>query len=152
MKIWIDADACPVQIRDLISRAAARLSVNAVFIANKRLAVLQSEYIAFVQVNPDPDAADAYIAEHSATGDLVVTHDIPLAALLVPRGIVVISPRGSLFTEDNIADQLSRRDLMHELRDIGAVTSDTPRFDETIKRQFANHFNAALHRLMKQSK
>jgi uncharacterized protein len=149
VNIWVDADACPVQIRELVARAAHRRSVATIFIANKSIPLLQSPFVSSVCVPPDPDAADIYIAEKSQPGDLVVTQDIPLAAQLVPRGIVAISPRGMLFTKDNVADQLSRRDLLSELRDSGLVTTSMPPLDQAMVRRFASQFDAALHRLLK---
>ena len=145
--IFVDADACPVRIRDLIARAAHRRGVRAIFVANKPVLLSQSNFLSSVQVPATPDAADSYIEENAKGGDLVVTQDIPLAALLVPKGIIVIAPRGTLFTPDNIADLLSRRDLMSELRDVGEVTTRTPPLDETAIRKFASAFDAALHQL-----
>jgi uncharacterized protein len=146
-KIWIDSDACPVRIRDLIARAAHRRAVPAVFVANKPIALPQSGFLSSILVPREPDAADSYIEENAQSGDLVVTQDIPLAALLVPKGVAVIAPRGTVFTPDNIADLLSHRDLMTELRDIGEVSTRTPPLDDATIRRFASSFDAALHKL-----
>src|SRR5262245_42059367 len=102
--IWVDSDACPVRMRDLIARAAHKRGVATVFVANKPLPAIESPFIKFVQVSADPDAADAYIASNAQADDLVVTQDIPLAALLVPKRITVISTRGTMFTPENIGE------------------------------------------------
>lgn len=147
LKVWVDADAIPMQIKDLISRAVHRSHVDTIFVANKQISIAESAYISAVQVSAGSDVADAYIAAHAEDGDLVVTQDIPLAAQLVPRGITVITPRGHLFTTENIDDCLSRRDLMESLREFGAVSGGPRPFDEKCKREFANHFDTALQRL-----
>jgi uncharacterized protein YaiI (UPF0178 family) len=150
--IWVDSDACPVRMRDMIARAAHRRQINAVFVANKPVPVLQSPFVSMVQVAAGPDIADAYIAENAVAGDLVITQDIPLASDVFRKGAAVISPRGFVFTEDNVADQLSKRDLMTELRDTGAITSYTRPLDETTIRKFASAFEAAVHRLSQNKK
>lgn len=152
MIIWIDADACPGPVRDIVLRASHRLTVQTIFVANKPLYLPDSSIITAVQVGQGPDVVDAYIVDHAAPGDLVVTQDIPLAALLVPNHISVLSPRGDLFTAENMAENLSRRNLMQDLRDQGEITGGPRPFDEKIKRQFANHFDAELQRLLKASR
>jgi len=147
VKVWVDADAVPNQIKDLIVRAVHRRAVETVFVANKQIMLADSPYLTSVQVSQGADVADEYIAEKAQSGDIVVTQDIPLAAKLVPNGVVVISPRGDLFTEDNINESLAGRDLMQSLRDTGTISGGPRPFDEKHKRAFANHFDAALHRL-----
>lgn len=149
MKIWVDADACPVEVRDIIVRAAVRVRVPAVFVANKRLYVPESEYLSTVQVSLGPDIVDAYIVEHACEFDLAVTQDIPLAAQLVARNVSVITPRGDRYDANNIGEALAQRNLMEELRDQGAHLSGQRAFDHRLKRQFANHFDAELNRLRK---
>lgn len=151
LSIWVDADACPGAIRDIILRAAERLAVSVVFVANKPLNLPDSPYVSLVQVSQGPDVVDAYIIAHAAPGDLVVTQDIPLAAELVPKGISVISPRGDHYTLDNIGEHLSRRNLMQDLRDTGAISGGPRPFDHKLKRRFANYFDAELNRLLRQS-
>lgn len=146
--IYVDADACPVRIRDVIARAAHRRAVRAIFVANKTLPLLQSPFISFVLVPAGPDAADAYIDETAKLGDLVVTQDVPLAASLCKKGIAVITPRGVVFTAENMADLLAQRDLMTELRDTGQAITRTAPLNETNIRKFASAFDAALHRLL----
>ncbi len=149
MKIWIDADACPGQIRDIILRACQRLKVSVTFVANKKLLMPESPLISVVHVEQGPDVADNYIVENAKANDLVVTQDIPLAAQLVPIGVSVISPRGDHYTEANISEHLSWRDLMTELRDGGSVGGGPKPFDDKVKRAFANHFDAELNRLLR---
>ena len=147
MMIWVDADACPQAVKDVAIKAALRLKISIVFVANKALALPVSDLIASVVVPMGPDVADAYIIEHASKNDLVISQDIPLAAALVPREVVVIDPRGTLFDQDNIGDRLSVRDLMTSLRDSGAVTGGPAPFGEKEKRQFASTFDRELTRL-----
>lgn len=149
LKIWIDADACPVEVRNIVVRAAVRLQIQAVFVANKPLYVPESEYLSTIQVSQGPDVVDAYIVEHACQYDLTVTQDIPLAALLVARNVSVITPRGDRYDANNISEALAQRNLMEELRDQGAHLSGQRAFDDRLKRQFANHFDAELNRLRK---
>lgn len=149
MKIWIDADACPGPIRDIVLRASQRLKISVTFVANKKLTLPESDLIKMVQVDEGPDVADAFIVEHARANDLVVTQDIPLAAALVPLGVSVLSPRGDRYTESNISEHLSWRDLMTELRDAGSVGGGPKPFDEKVKRAFANHFDSEMNRLLR---
>src|SRR5438105_4197271 len=102
MKIWIDADACPKAIKDILFRAAARARVEMVLVANRRVAVPSSPFITIVVVAQGPDVADAHIAEHCAPGDLVVTADIPLAAKIVKKGATGLDPRGRLYDAESV--------------------------------------------------
>lgn len=147
LKILVDADACPVPINDLINRTAHKLSIPAIYVANKQLKLPQSPFISAIVVAAGMDVADDYIANRAVAGDLVITHDVPLAARLVPEGVTVISPRGELFNEHNIGDRLASRDLMHSLREFGSVSGGPEPFSEKNKRAFANHFDAAIQRL-----
>lgn len=147
MKIWVDADACPVAVKDIISRAAHRKSVETVFVANKVLPLMLSPFISFVQVDAEPDAADKYIGENALVGDLVITQDIPLAHILVPKNIVVLSPRGLVFTPDNIGERISMRNLMQDLRDSGETTGGPKPFGDKERREFASSFDRALTKL-----
>jgi uncharacterized protein YaiI (UPF0178 family) len=149
MRIWVDADACPGPVRDILLRAAERLKVPAVFVANKRLTLPRSELVSSVQVGAGLDVADRHIAAEAQRGDLAVTQDIPLAALLVPRGVVVMDPRGELFTEENIAERLSVRNFMQELRDSGVMTGGPGGFSARDKQEFAATLDRELTRLLK---
>ncbi|MBI4532615.1 MAG: YaiI/YqxD family protein [Candidatus Melainabacteria bacterium] len=148
MIIWVDADACPGPVRDIILRASRRLKVKTIFVANKQLYLGQSDNVSHIQVEQGPDVVDAYIVSQAVSGDFVITQDIVLAAQLINNGISVLSPRGTLYTPDNIANHLAQRDLLQELRDQGEILGGPSPFNEKIKRQFANHFDAELHRLL----
>src|SRR6476469_3333385 len=117
MRIWVDADACPGPVRDILLRASERLGVPIVFVANKRLNLATRPLVSTVQVGAGLDVADTHIAAHAQRGELAVTQDIPLAALLVPKGVVVLDPRGEEFTEENISERLSVRNFIRELRE-----------------------------------
>jgi uncharacterized protein YaiI (UPF0178 family) len=149
MKIWVDADACPGAVRDIIITAAIRRTVMAVFVANKSLWLPESSCLSFIQVNKTPDAADLYIKENARKFDLVVTQDILLAQVLVQLGTSVIDPRGKKFTEDNIGESVSTRNLMQELRDIGEIKGGAKQFGEKEKRAFASSFDQELTRLLR---
>jgi uncharacterized protein len=147
MKIWVDADALPGEIKDIILRAARRLTIPTVLVANKNLAVGLGPHVSFVRVTKGPDVADAYIHEASAPGDFCVTADIPLAAALVAKGLTVIDPRGELYSPDNVGECLAMRDLMAGLREAGVQTDGPPPFGPKAKQRFA----ALLDRLLSQS-
>ena len=144
LTIWVDGDACPGAIKEIVLRAAERTQVVVVFVANKLLHLPPSRVARAVRVAAGPDVADSHIVLHSEPGDLVVTADIPLAALLVPKGVVAIDPRGSLYSEENIAERLSVRDLMQGLRDTGELTGGPKAFDQKAKQRFASTFDACL--------
>ncbi len=149
MKIWIDADACPSAVRDIVTKAALRLSLPVAFVANKQLNIPANSLYSFHLVPAGPDLADAYIVEHAKPGDLVISQDIPLAAALVPKGVVVIEPRGTVFTPDNIGERLGVRDLLTELRDSGMIGGGPAPFGDKEKRQFASAFDRELTKLMR---
>lgn len=149
MKIWVDADACPGAIRDIILRAANNRQVATVFVANKPLSLPASPYCVFVQVALGSDVVDQYILDQLQPGDMVITQDIPLAAELVNRNVPAISPHGILFTAANIGDRLAARDLMHDLRGSGLISGGPKPFSDKDKRQFANTFDQVLTRLLK---
>ncbi len=150
MKIWVDADACPGPIRDIVIKASKRLAIETIFVANKLLQLPALANLSFVQVALGPDVVDAYIVDHAQANDLVITQDILLAALLVPKSITVITPRGTLYTVDNINESIATRNLMQDLRDVGSISGGPRPFDDKVKRQFAQHFDAALQKLAKQ--
>jgi len=149
MKIWVDADAAPGAVKDIVMAAAVKRAVEAVFVANKKLTIPQSSLISFIQVEVSPDAADYLIAADSQVGDLVITQDIPLAHILVTKGVTTISPRGIIFTPDNIGERLSVRDLMQGLRDAGEITGGPKQFGDKEKRAFASAFDKELTRLLR---
>lgn len=147
MKIWVDADACPGPVRDILLRAAQRLRVRIVFVANKRLQLPVSDLVSSVQVGAGLDVADGHIAAAASSGDLAVTQDIPLAALLVPKGVVVLDPRGERFSEENISERLSVRNFMQELREAGVATGGPSAFSAQDRQQFAAALDRELSRL-----
>ena len=149
MKIWVDADACPGPVRDILLRASQRLRVPIVFVANKRLTLPRSELVSTVQVGAGLDVADSHIASSAQAGDLAVTQDIPLAALLVPKGVVVLDPRGELFSEENIAERLSVRNFMQELRDSGVMTGGPSSFSAQDRQKFAAALDREFTRLIR---
>lgn len=146
MVLWIDADACPAPIREIVFRAAERLEIRTVLVANQAVRVPKSLHIKTVQVGSGFDAADARILEGVAAGDLVVTADIPLAARVVASAACALNPRGTLYTADNVADHLARRDLMDQLRSSGTVTGGPPPLNRSDIRAFANELDKFLTR------
>jgi uncharacterized protein len=149
MRIWVDADACPGPVRDILLRASQRLKVPIVFVANRPLTLPRSELVSTVQVGAGLDVADRHLAASAQGGDLAVTQDIPLAALLVPKGVVVLDPRGELFTGENIAERLSVRNFMQELRESGVMTGGPSGFSAQDRQQFAAALDRELTRLQK---
>lgn len=150
MRVWIDADACPRAIRDILLRAARRLEIEMVFVANKALRLPASPFVRTLRVPAGADVADRRIAEEAARGDLVVTADIPLAAEAVGRGLRALSPRGELFTEENVGERLATRDLLAELRSGGLETGGPPAFGRAERQAFANQLDRLLSRLARE--
>ena len=148
VRIWVDADACPGAVRDIILRAALKRKLQSIFVANKVLLLPISPYVSSITVAAGPDVADDYIAEHALTCDLVVTADIPLAHRLVTAGVVAINPRGLVYNPDNIGERISMRDLMSDLRDAGEITGGPKQFGDKEKREFASSFDRELTRLI----
>lgn len=150
LKIWIDADAAPREVKDLVYRASRRLDLPTILVANQRLETPPGyPLVSSIRVDGGPDVADQYIAEHAEAGDLVVTQDIPLAALLVPKRIAVLDPRGQEHTAETIGERLSIRDFMEGLRGAGVVTGGPPPFDAKAKQAFAATLDRVLTRLLR---
>jgi hypothetical protein len=149
MKIWVDADACPRIIKDIVFRASERLQVPVFLVANKGLTKHDSMLVTSVQVSEGLDVADDYIAEHAASVDLVITADIPLAARIVDKGGVALDPRGELYTEDNVGERLSVRDLMQELRMAGLICGGPAQFSLTDRQRFASALDRMLTRMVR---
>ncbi len=147
MKIWVDADACPGAIKELIIRSAKRLGIHVVFVANKHISAPDSIYVSTVRISAEPEAADEYIAVHAGAGDLAVTQDIPLASVLVPKGTVVITPRGELFTPENVRERLSIRNFMRDIREAGGLTPGPKQFSQKDKQRFSDAFDRELTKL-----
>lgn len=149
MKIWVDADACPSAVRDVVLAAAKKRNVQTIFVANKQLLLPPLPMISSVLVDTQMDAADKYIALYATSQDLVITQDIPLAHSLVTAGVTVINPRGDRYTADNIGERLSTRNLMKDLRDFGEITGGPKQFSDRDKRLFASSFDRELTRLLR---
>jgi uncharacterized protein len=150
MKIWIDADACPRVIKDMIFRASERLELEVCQVANNDLSRSHTRYVTSVRVKSGFDVADDYIAEHAEPCDLVVTADIPLAARIVEKGGVALDPRGELYTEENVGERLSMRNLMQELRADGLVQGGPGQFSLTDRQRFASSMDRLLTRMLKE--
>jgi len=148
MKIWVDADACPAVIKEILFRAAQRSGLPLTLVANQMLYTPPSPLIRSIQVPRGFDVADDYIVAHVSTGDLVITGDIPLASEVLAKGALVISPRGEAFTADNIKERLSMRDMLDELRSAGVDTGGPAAFSQADRRAFAG----ALDRLLSKAK
>lgn len=146
MHIWVDADACPAVIKDILYRAAERAQVPLTLIANKMLRVPPSPWIRALQVPAGFDVADQRIAAEAAAGDLVITADVPLAALVIAKGARVLDPRGDLLDAHNIAERLTMRNFMEELRGSGVETGGPAAFSAADRQAFANRLDALLSR------
>jgi uncharacterized protein YaiI (UPF0178 family) len=132
MRIWVDADACPRVIKDIIFRASERLNIPVCLVVDEGF-----------------DVADDYIVDNIATSDLVITADIPLAARIVSGGGIAVDPRGEIYTEENVGERLSIRDLMMELRSGGYVQGGPPPFSNTDKQRFAASLDSLLSRILR---
>ena len=147
LTLWIDADAAPRDVKEICYRASERLALPTVLVANQRLQLpLGYAHLTAVRVDGGPDVADQYIAEHAAAGDVAVTADIPLAALLVPKQVVVLDPRGEEFTAESIGERLSVRNFMDGLRGAGVETGGHAAYGPRDKQSFANALDRALTR------
>jgi len=144
IRIWVDADACPKVIKEILYRAADRVGVPLTLVANQPLQVPGSRYIRSVQVGTGFDVADNHIVEQAQAGDLVVTADIPLAAEVVARGCLALNPRGELYTEENIRQRLNMRDFLDTLRGSGVDTGGPASFSQGDRQAFANQLDRLL--------
>lgn len=147
MKLWLDGDATPRAVKEICFRAAERLELDTVLVANQRVQLPPGNaHVSAVRVDGGPDVADRYVAEHAASGDVAITADIPLAALLVPKGVTVIDPRGEEYTAESIGERLSLRNFMDSLRGSGVETGGHGAFGAREKQAFANALDRALTR------
>lgn len=144
--VWIDADACPRAVKELIYRVSARRQLPVCLVANRPLTAPISPLISVIQVAAGSDVADSYIAQHVAAGDLVVTADIPLASQVVARGATALDPRGELHTPDTIGERLAVRDLSEELRWAGVETGGPAAFSVADRQRFAEALDRLLSR------
>lgn len=144
MKIWVDADSCPVVIKDIICKAAERTEVVTTFVANQFIRTPPSRYIKFIQVSRGFDVADNEIVARVGAGDLVVTGDIPLASEVIDKDAVALNHRGELYTVDNIKERLNMRDFMDTLRGSGIETGGQSALSQSDRQAFANHLDKLL--------
>jgi len=149
MKIWCDADACPLVIKDILFKAANRTATALTLIANQTIPVPASKYIRSVRVASGFDVADNEIVKCMQSGDLVITSDIPLAAEVIDNGGISLSPRGELYNAENIRARLNMRDFMESLRSSGVETGGPPAFSQSDRQAFANHLDKILTRKSK---
>ena len=144
MQVWVDADACPAAIKEILYRAAERLKIPLTLVANRPLRTPPSSYIRTVQVLRGFDVADKEIVQRVQARDLVITADIPLAAEVIARGALALDPRGELYTPDNIREKLQMRNFMDELRASGVQTSGPPALDQADRKRFADRLDRLL--------
>jgi uncharacterized protein YaiI (UPF0178 family) len=150
MKVWVDADAAPRDVKDIISRASLRLELTTYLVANQRLQTpANNPYVTSIRVAGGPDVADDHIAENAEPGDLAITADIPLASRLVEKGIKTIDPRGTEYTRENIGERLSIRDFMDQLRSTGVETGGPSGYGPKDKQAFAASLDRVLTRLLR---
>ena len=150
MKIWIDADACPGPVKEIVFRASEKRALTVCLVANTSQRVPRSGLITQKIVEKTPDAADHYIIQEATASDMVVTADIPLAAELVAKKVHVINPRGETYTEANVRERLNMRDAMDELRGAGVVSGGPGSYNEKDKQSFANALDRWLQKAMLQ--
>jgi uncharacterized protein YaiI (UPF0178 family) len=146
MKIWVDADACPVVIKEILFRAAERTKVAVTLVANQAVNTPRSQFINSIQVPQGFDVADNEIVKRLNTGDLVITSDIPLAAEVIEKGGHALNPRGELYTKNNIRARLNMRDFMESLRSTGVATGGPAALSQSDRQSFANNLDKFLTR------
>lgn len=144
MKIWVDADACPVAVKEILFRAAARTGVRVTLIANQQVPVPRSPHIRMIQVSSGYDVADNEIVKRVEPGDLVITSDIPLASDAIARGGEVLSPRGERMTRENIGARLNMRDFLDSMRSSGVDTGGPAAFSQADRKAFADQLDRLL--------
>jgi uncharacterized protein YaiI (UPF0178 family) len=148
VQIWVDADACPGAVKEILYRAAERVRVTVTLVANQLLQVPATPHVKSIRVSAGFDVADRQIARLVRPGDLVVTADIPLAAEIVERGALALDPRGELYTPDNISERLAVRNLMDELRSVGLDTGGPASYGKSERQAFANQLDRLLTRYL----
>lgn len=150
MQIWVDADACPVVIKEILYRAAQRWQCKVTLVANQALHTPPSAWVQTRQVQKGFDVADDYIVAQAQAGDVVVTGDIPLAAQLVVKQVHVLSPRGERFSAENIQERLAVRDMLEELRSFGIETGGPAALSQTDRRDFANALDSLMLKISRE--
>ena len=151
LQIWVDADACPVVIKEILFKAAERTGVQLTLVANKPVRIPSLPCIRFVRVSAGLDVADNEIVQRLAVGDLVITADIPLAAKVIDKGGAALNPRGELYSADSIKSRLSVRDFMDTLRASGIDTGGPPALNKGDRQNFANQLDRFLTRNLRKT-
>lgn len=146
MRIWVDADACPKVIKEILYRAAQRLKIELILVANSLLRTPSSRYIRTLQVSAGFDVADREIEQRLSPGDLVITADIPLASAAIGRGAYALNPRGELYTAANIGERLGMRNVMEQLRSSGVIIDGPATLNQADRQAFANQLDCFLTR------
>lgn len=149
MQIWVDADACPVVVKEILFKAANRTGVLTTLVANRSIRIPVSRYIEMLQVSAGLDVADNEIVKRMSEGDLVITADIPLASAVVDQGGYALNPRGELYTTENIKSRLAMRDFMDSLRASGVETGGPAVLNSRDRQEFANNLDKILMRNLK---
>ena len=149
MKIWVDADACPVVIKNILFKAAERIGVQLILVANQPMRMPPSRYVTTIQVASGADVADDEIVKRLNSGDLVITADIPLAAQVIEKGGHALNPRGERYSEENIRERLSTRNFMDTLRESGIDTGGPPPLSQKNRNAFAGQLDKILTRYAK---
>ncbi|WP_318477313.1 YaiI/YqxD family protein [Photobacterium leiognathi] len=144
MKIWVDADACPNVVKEILFRAADRTKVNVMLVANQYIRVPPSPFIRSTQVEQGFDVADNYIVQQAEAGDLIITADIPLADEVITKGAHALNPRGEMYTKDTIKQRLQMRDFMETMRSSGVQTGGPAPLSQADRQNFANKLDAFL--------
>ncbi len=147
MTIWVDADGCPGEIKELLYRVAKRRQIRVTLVANQPMRTPASPFISSIRVGEGMNVADRHIVELVAAGDLVITADIPLAADVVAKGGQALNPRGELYTEENVGARLAARNLLDELRGGGLITGGPSNFSQRDRQAFANQLDRWLAKL-----
>ncbi len=147
--IWVDADSCPIPVKDIIFRFCKRLNLKLIFVANHQIPMPKSELFQMIVCDATPDAADNYIVENALHNDIVITRDIPMASRLIEKNITTINDRGLLFTSENIKEKLSLRNFNKELYDNGIISEKTSTFSKKDVNNFANCFDREIQKKLK---
>ena len=149
MQIWVDADACPKVVKEILFRVAERAKIQVTLVANQSLSTPPSAFIKSIRVSAGFDVADNYIVQQIETDDLIITADIPLAAEVIEKGGHALNPRGELYSTETIKQKLVMRDLMDELRGTGEVTGGPPPLNQRDRREFANQLDRFVEKMKK---
>ena len=147
--IWVDADSCPIPVKDIIFRFCKRLQIKLIFVANHEIPMPKSQLFQMIVCDATPDAADNYIVDNAMQNDIVITRDIPMAARLLEKNITTINDRGLLFTSENIREKLSLRNFNKELYDNGILSEKTSTFSKKDVNNFANCFDREIQKKLK---